>query len=53
MLHRISNNQTADDAALYLQGRRLEDVMRGNARILTGAQMRAARQCRAARVQNA
>lgn len=28
MLHRTRNKQTADDAALYLQGRRIEDDMR-------------------------
>ena len=28
MLYRMSNKQTADDAALYLQGHRIEEVMR-------------------------
>jgi hypothetical protein len=28
MLYRISNKQTADDAVLYLRGRRIEEAMR-------------------------
>jgi hypothetical protein len=28
MLYRLSNKQQADDAALYLQGRRIQEVLR-------------------------
>ena len=44
---------TADDAALYCKGAGLRTSCGEMREILTGAQMRAARQCRAARVQNA